>query len=192
MKGVSFLPKDSTAKIVLLLSVLFFIFAKWYPIINTFLLSFKEATFFNESWIGLENYRKLFSEDQISLQTFWNTLKFALMVVPATAIIGLALALAGGFFLWGLVYCKINATPKLIVRTVTKDVSRYIERPSIEVVETVVEKKVIEEVPVIEYVSKQKRFAGISEKTLIEIQEQIDIDWEKMSAELKCQEEYSK
>jgi len=93
MKGVRLFPKDKTALIVLLLSVLFFIFAKWYPIINTFLLSFKEATFFNESWIGLENYRKLFSEDKVSLQTFWNTLKFALMVVPATAIIGLALAL---------------------------------------------------------------------------------------------------
>jgi len=43
-------------------------------------------------------------------------------------------------------------------------------------------------VPLIEYVSKQKRFAGISEKTLIEIQERIDHDWEKIDNQLKCQE----
>ncbi|MHA1292024.1 MAG: thiamine pyrophosphate-dependent enzyme [Promethearchaeota archaeon] len=42
--------------------------------------------------------------------------------------------------------------------------------------------------PIIEYVSKQKRFAGISEKTLIEIQERIDHRWEKIALELKCQE----
>ncbi len=62
MKGARFLPKDNTAKAVLLLSALFFVFAKWYPIINTFLLSLKEATFFSESWIGLHNYKKLFFE----------------------------------------------------------------------------------------------------------------------------------
>jgi hypothetical protein len=42
--------------------------------------------------------------------------------------------------------------------------------------------------PIIEYVSRQKRFAGISEKTLIEIQERIDFDWEKITNQLKCQE----
>jgi pyruvate ferredoxin oxidoreductase beta subunit len=41
--------------------------------------------------------------------------------------------------------------------------------------------------PIIEYISKQKRFSGISEKTLIEIQEQIDKQWKKIDAELKCQ-----
>ena len=42
-------------------------------------------------------------------------------------------------------------------------------------------------VPIIEYVSKQKRFAGISEKTLIEIQERVDRDWEKIVDQLECQ-----
>ena len=42
--------------------------------------------------------------------------------------------------------------------------------------------------PIIEYVSKQKRFAGISEQTLIEIQEKIDRDWEKIANMLKCQD----
>jgi pyruvate ferredoxin oxidoreductase beta subunit len=42
--------------------------------------------------------------------------------------------------------------------------------------------------PIIEYVSKQKRFAGISEKALMEIQERIDSDWEKIANQLKCQD----
>ena len=42
--------------------------------------------------------------------------------------------------------------------------------------------------PVIEYVSKQKRFASLTEQTLIEIQERIDSEWEKITNLLKCQE----
>ena len=42
--------------------------------------------------------------------------------------------------------------------------------------------------PIIEYVSKQKRFAGLSEKTLIEIQERIDSEWKNITNQLKCQD----
>ena len=71
----------------------------------------------------------------------------------------LALALAAGFFLWGVVYNKISATPEIIVQTVTKDVSHYIEKPTVEVVEKFVEKKVVEQVLLpgrIEYVEVEK------------------------------------
>ncbi len=68
----------------------------------------------------------------------------------------LALALAGGFFCWGLVYSKLTLTPERIVHTVTKNVDRCIEKPTVEVVETLIEKKVIEEVPVIEYIEVEK------------------------------------
>jgi hypothetical protein len=68
----------------------------------------------------------------------------------------LALALAGGFFCWGLVYSKLTLTPEIVVHTVTKNVNHCIEIPTVEVVETLVEKKVIEEVSVIEYVEVQK------------------------------------
>ncbi len=43
-------------------------------------------------------------------------------------------------------------------------------------------------VPLIEYLSKQKRFSGISEKTLIELQESLDKQWKLVADELKCQE----
>ena len=42
--------------------------------------------------------------------------------------------------------------------------------------------------PIIEYISKQKRFAGISEKTLMEIQERVDHDWDKIVGQLECQD----
>ena len=45
---------------------------------------------------------------------------------------------------------------------------------------------------IIDYISKQKRFSRLSEKTLIEIQEKIDQDWEKVSAELKISAELKK
>jgi len=46
--------------------------------------------------------------------------------------------------------------PETIVQTMTKYVNHYTERPTVELVETVVEKKVIEKVPVIEYVEVEK------------------------------------
>ncbi len=42
--------------------------------------------------------------------------------------------------------------------------------------------------PIMEYISKQKRFANVSEKTLIEIQEEIDRQWALIGNELKYQQ----
>jgi hypothetical protein len=73
-------------------------------------------------------------------------------------IILLALSLAGGSFYWGLVYSKTRMVPEKIVQTVTNNVTHFveIEKPVVEVVEKFVEKKVIEKVPVIEYVEVEK------------------------------------
>ena len=46
--------------------------------------------------------------------------------------------------------------------------------------------------PLVDYLSKQKRFAQISEKDLIELQEHIDHNWERITVELSCQEQYPK
>ncbi len=46
--------------------------------------------------------------------------------------------------------------------------------------------------PLVDYLSKQKRFANISEKALIELQEGVAAQWEKISMQLKCQEEKPK
>jgi pyruvate ferredoxin oxidoreductase beta subunit len=46
--------------------------------------------------------------------------------------------------------------------------------------------------PLVDYLSKQKRFSQISEKALIELQEQLDHNWERIKVELSCQDQYSK
>jgi pyruvate ferredoxin oxidoreductase beta subunit len=46
--------------------------------------------------------------------------------------------------------------------------------------------------PLVDYLSKQKRFSQISEKDLIELQEQLDHNWERMNVELTCQDQYPK
>ena len=42
--------------------------------------------------------------------------------------------------------------------------------------------------PLIDYLSRQKRFSKISEKVLIELQESLDLQWFKIASEIKCQE----
>jgi len=46
--------------------------------------------------------------------------------------------------------------------------------------------------PLVDYLSKQKRFSQISEKDLIELQEHINHNWERINVELNCQEQYPK
>jgi len=47
-------------------------------------------------------------------------------------------------------------------------------------------------VSLMDYLSKQKRFANISEKDLIELQEYLDHTWKRLEADLSCQEQYPK
>ena len=46
--------------------------------------------------------------------------------------------------------------------------------------------------PLLDYLSKQKRFSQISDQNLIELQERLDQNWERITAELSCQEQYQK
>jgi hypothetical protein len=61
-----------------------------------------------------------------------------------------------GFFCWGLVYSKINTVPEVLVQPVTRYVNHYVERPTVEVVETFVEKRIIKQVPVVEFIEVEK------------------------------------
>ena len=45
-------------------------------------------------------------------------------------------------------------------------------------------------VPLIDYLSLQKRFSQISEKDLIELQERLNTNWERITVDLSCQEQY--
>ncbi|MBY8990110.1 MAG: pyruvate synthase subunit beta [Candidatus Lokiarchaeota archaeon] len=46
--------------------------------------------------------------------------------------------------------------------------------------------------PLVDYLSKQKRFSQVSEKEIIELQEQLDHNWERINVELSCQDQYPK
>ena len=62
------------------------------PAIETFILSFEKSGAFGKStWVGLANYKKLF-QDPAVIQATFNTFKYAILVVPATAIFSLVVA----------------------------------------------------------------------------------------------------
>jgi len=62
------------------------------PAIQTLILSFQKSGSFGKStWTGLDNYKKLFQDPNV-LQATYNTFKYAILVVPATAIISLVVA----------------------------------------------------------------------------------------------------
>ena len=63
------------------------------PAMQTFILSFEKSGAFGKStWVGLANYKKLF-QDPAVIQATFNTFKYAILVVPATAIFSLVVAL---------------------------------------------------------------------------------------------------
>jgi pyruvate ferredoxin oxidoreductase beta subunit len=44
--------------------------------------------------------------------------------------------------------------------------------------------------PLIDYLSRQKRFSKLSEKELIELQERLDLQWANLADEIFCQENH--
>ncbi|MBE6072664.1 MAG: sugar ABC transporter permease [Clostridium butyricum] len=62
------------------------------PVIDTLILSFQRAgSFGKNTWIGLENYQKLFTDTEV-IQAMMNTFKYSIIVVPFTVIISLVVA----------------------------------------------------------------------------------------------------
>jgi ABC-type sugar transport system permease subunit len=97
-------PKNRVATAILLLSALFFLSVLWVPIIQTFVWSFTKKFMFDITWVGLDNYRKLFADDPLFWQSIKNTFLYALMVVPPVVILGLFLAVL------------VNAIENLVLR----------------------------------------------------------------------------
>jgi len=94
MKNVRLLPENKTALVVIIMGLAFLILFWWYPLIQTFILGFRSADFSRlreSSWVGLAQYRALFS-NKVFRKVVLNTLYFAALVVPAQIIIGLAVS----------------------------------------------------------------------------------------------------
>lgn len=64
----------------------------FYPFFKVFFDSFHEVGAFNKTkWIGLANYQKMFT-DSVMWQSLGNTVRYVLVIVPATLILSLLLA----------------------------------------------------------------------------------------------------
>lgn len=75
------------APLVLGLGVFYF-----YPVFKVFFDSFHDVGAFNKrKWVGLANYQKML-QDPVMWQSLGNTVKYVLIIVPATLIIALILA----------------------------------------------------------------------------------------------------
>ena len=64
-----------------------------YPMIQTVIQSFYKTGDFGKGniFVGLKNYQKVFGDGEI-WQAFWNTIKYALVEVPISVVLGLLLA----------------------------------------------------------------------------------------------------
>ena len=75
------------APLVLGLGVFYF-----FPVFKVFFDSFHDVGAFNKrKWVGLANYQRMF-QDPVMWQSLGNTVKYVLIIVPATLIIALVLA----------------------------------------------------------------------------------------------------
>jgi ABC-type sugar transport system permease subunit len=90
----NWLPKHPMGRIVLFCAFLFMLFMLWLPIAEMFYWSFfiKEPGIYQFN--GLDNYRRLLTNDPVFWKSLNVTFVFALMVVPGVTILGLILAIA--------------------------------------------------------------------------------------------------
>lgn len=92
MKQKRILPKDKVALIVLILTTAYFAIVTWRSIFQTFILSFQQSSVLESHWVGLENYRHLLFGDMIFRKALRNSFMYALLMIPATLVVGLILA----------------------------------------------------------------------------------------------------
>src|SRR5260221_4421146 len=100
-----FVPKSRFALIVIIAVLVFYAILLWYPILDQFALSFNDGLTLRRTWSGLANYNRLLNDPAFS-NSIAVTLKYVLMVVTVTTLLGLLLAVA------------INSFKRIIVRTV--------------------------------------------------------------------------
>jgi multiple sugar transport system permease protein len=92
VSAAPWLPRSLMARTVLFASISFFALMIWWPISQTFWLSFQLKKPGQQSWVGLENYRFLLFEDPVFWKALSVTAWYVGMTVPGVVLLGLALA----------------------------------------------------------------------------------------------------
>lgn len=85
------LPRSPMARAVLLSSIGFFGLMIWWPIMQTFALSFQLKKPGQQEWVGLANYQEL-AADPIFYKSLSVTFWYVAMSVPGVVLLGLLLA----------------------------------------------------------------------------------------------------
>ncbi len=91
MQAETWLPRSPMARTVLFASIAFFLIMIWWPISQTFALSFQLKKPGQQEWIGLANYQALF-QDPVFYKALSVTFGYVAMTVPGVVLLGLALA----------------------------------------------------------------------------------------------------
>jgi multiple sugar transport system permease protein len=90
----AWLPRSNLARSVLIGSIAFFLAFIWWPIFQTFWLSFQFKRPGEQYWVGLENYRTLLFQDPVFWKSLSVTFTYVALTVPGVVVFGLLLAVA--------------------------------------------------------------------------------------------------
>lgn len=90
-KVIRFIRDYGWAYLFILAPVLLFITFTLYPVISAFLMSFQQYNIMSSTWIGLDNYERMVT-DQIFWKSMRNTLIFTAVTVPVNIAITFVLA----------------------------------------------------------------------------------------------------
>jgi multiple sugar transport system permease protein len=88
----AWLPRSNLARSVLVGSIAFFLAFIWWPIFQTFWLSFQFKRPGEQYWAGLDNYRTLLFQDPVFWKSLSVTFTYVALTVPGVVVFGLLLA----------------------------------------------------------------------------------------------------
>ncbi len=94
MQAATWLPRGGLARVVLFAAIAFFLLMIWWPISQTFWLSFWDQRPGVQRWVGLENYRTLLFVDTVFWKSLSVTFWYVGLTVPGVVVFGLLLAVA--------------------------------------------------------------------------------------------------
>jgi len=102
-----------------------------YPIVISFYYSFTDFSLFTApNWVGIRNYQELFTRDDKFLLSLYNTIYFAVLVMPASIVLALTMALVLNLPLRGIsFYRAIFFMPTIVPAVASAIVWSWILNP---------------------------------------------------------------
>jgi multiple sugar transport system permease protein len=110
----------------------FFVFTLW-PFLRSFYLSFCNYNIVQPpKFIGLANYQMMLFNDELFYKSLWVTLRYALVAVPLTLVVGVALALLLNLNVKGIaVFRTIFYLPSIVPTVAMTSIFMWILNPQV-------------------------------------------------------------